>query len=131
MKTIFGIIVMIFAFSANAADICANGKVVYSGDLANNAGSEKLCIVPVTNTWYFGTKDTGETEYTYTRPVKVNGFDHAKGDERMKGYEIFMEGDKVVLAAIYKGDKLVQSIIAAKDMAMDFKPETTIYVEHK
>lgn len=130
MKTIFGIIAMMFAFSVNAADVCANGKVVYFGDLVNDAGSEKLCIVPITNTWYFGSKDKDEKEYTYTIPSKVNPFNHAKGDEAMKGYEIILEGNKVVLAAIYKSGKLVQSIVAAKDLAMEFNPETTIYAEH-
>lgn len=131
MKTIFGIFAMMFAFTVNATDICANGKVVYSGDLANNAGSEKLCVLTVTNTWYLGTKDKNETEYTYAQLSNVKGFTHSKGDETMKGYEVTMDGDKIILAAIYKGGKLVQSIIAAKNMAMEFKPETMFYIEHK
>lgn len=130
MKTIFGIIAMMFAFSVNAADLCDNGKVVYFGDLTNGAGSEKLCIVPATNTWYFGTKDKNEKEYTYGIPTEVKPFTHAKDDEAMRGYEVILEGERVILAAIYKGGKLVQSIVAANDSAVEANTKTMVYVEH-
>ena len=131
MKAILGIIALMFAFSVQATDVCNSGKVVYYGDLINDAGSEKLCVVPLTNTWYFGSKDLGEAEYEYAIAQSVKPFVHTDGIETLKGYELMVENQKVVLAVVFKENKITKSLIATNRGAMEFKPENTLYLEHK
>lgn len=129
MKKFIAILFVMMSFHANASiDPCVNGKVLYSGTLSNDAGSERLCYLPITGTYYFGTKDNDERYYTYVIPNKVEPFLAKEKNETLKGYKVSIDSNLLTLTAHYINDEIVNGFITVnKDVFMDFTKESVIY----